>query len=315
MSKQYAHETKIGMLKYKVDVSETTSDDDGINILVSYESYETGIAYESAYDPDDIGEIHKLFCLDPTLMLDMIGDNKLITDIKVDSKEVRVFYKMTFMKRTYKIVLKSCRVTHEGVDPATGDLQCQNKVLLRQVSKLTNRIDYMERQLSKLAIVVAYNECGAPLAYRNQKTFDIVCDMVDMNEIHTGTTYEKNKLSYACAHLIDGGSYEFKANYTVQTLLKHGIDMNKCDAYGKSILIGFIEKTSVRDGRHDKGKRLSSYVSAYIKAGADVNTRDASGKTALMYCEDKIKQCTSGAAANLPGWNNVKSVLLHAGAK
>ena len=150
MSKTYEYETKVGMLKYKVDVSETTIDDDGISLLVTYESYETGIAYETTYDHEDIGKIHKLFVLDPTIILDMVSDNKLITKIDVDSKDVLIFYNMVFMKRAYEIVLKADRVTHEGVDSATGDLQRQNKILLRQVSKLTDRLDYMEKQIESV---------------------------------------------------------------------------------------------------------------------------------------------------------------------
>jgi len=325
MFKTYEYETKVGMLNYKADVSETTIDDDGISLLVTYESYETGIAYETSYDHEDIGKIHKLFRLDTTLILDMIGDNKLITKINVDSKDVMIFYNMTFMKRTYDIVLKADRVTHEGVDAATGDLQRQNKVLLRQVSKLTNRLDYMEKQIQKLAKIVAYGECGAPVAYRNEKTFDTLCELTDVSDIYLNKTDEKNKRSYAYMKLIDGGSYEFKTNYTVQTLLKHDIDMNQCDKDGKSILIGFIEKTCVYYGNMDENKRISSYVSAYIKAGADVNIRDKAGKTVLMYCEDKMSQCIdrrnpqgkviSSCSQYLPGWSNIKSILLHAGAK
>lgn len=324
MPKTYEYETKVGMLKYKVEVSETTIDDDGISLLVTYESYETGIAYETTYDHEDIGKIHKLFILEPTLILDMIGDNKLITKVDVTSKDVLIFYNMSFMRLNYEIVLKADRVTHEGVDSATGDLQRQNKVLLRQVSKLTNRLDYMEKQLQKLAKIVAYGECGVPIAHRNEKTFDMLCELTDVSDIYLSKTDEKNRRSYAYTKLSDVSTTKFKDNIIVHTLLKHGSDVNQCDVDGKSVLmyyIGRIHGTSIAA----YGKEISIHVKEYIKAGADVNIRDNTGKTVLMYCDDRMKHCyvnsnpqgqvMSSYSKHLQLWLEIKSILLHAGAK
>jgi hypothetical protein len=94
----------------------------------------------------EITSIHKLFMLDPTMIVDMISDNSLIIDIKVNSKDVSVHYMTTLMKRKYNIILDCLRVTSEGQDPAIGDLQRQNKLLMRQVAMLTDRLDKIEKR-------------------------------------------------------------------------------------------------------------------------------------------------------------------------
>jgi hypothetical protein len=52
--KSFEYETKNGMLKYTVEINETTEEDCGLSISMSYESYTDGAAYFTIYEPDDI---------------------------------------------------------------------------------------------------------------------------------------------------------------------------------------------------------------------------------------------------------------------
>jgi hypothetical protein len=300
VTKSFEYETKKGMLKYLVEISETTSEDDGITIRMIYESYEDGIAYETIYEPDNIPYIHKLFALDPTMILDIISDNSLIMSIKNNSKVVSVHYKTKFMKRTYDITMACLRVTHEGQDPAMGDLQRQNKVLLRQVSKLTNRLDYMEKQFEKLSMCVAKIELSE-VTYRKPAMLTDLCDLIDINKVERDATnsYVWNTF-YACKG-------DFDTNFKVQTLMKGHLNLNIYDAKKNSLLGMIITNIGYS---HD----LTKYIEAMVKHGVDVNYRNPEGKTPLIICEERMitYKVTAAYVQNL---NKIKTVLLHSGAK
>jgi hypothetical protein len=142
----YEYETKQGMLRY--GVGRTT--DEEISLTMTYSSYETGVAYETHYVSEDVSKIHKLFALDQTIILDIVRNNTLIVDVHVGEKIVSVHYKTEFMGRSYDVILTSSKKITEGVDPAVEKLQQQNNVLLGQISKLSDRLDLMDKENKEL---------------------------------------------------------------------------------------------------------------------------------------------------------------------
>ena len=58
------------------------------------------------------------------------------------------------MKRKYIITISSDSVKHKTADRIVVNVQRQNRILIIQVYKLTNRLDYIETQFKKLTMVV-----------------------------------------------------------------------------------------------------------------------------------------------------------------
>jgi hypothetical protein len=304
------YETKEGMLKYVIEVSKETFDNDGITITMTYDSYESGEEYKTCYKPEDISNIHKLFTLDPTLILDIIKNNELIKNITLVSGKMEVAYCTNFMNREYIICLSANKITHEGVYPEIYDIKLQNKVLLRQVADLTNRLGDMESKFKKLSNCVANIGYGGTHRSKNLDLFDLV----DINELK----YDKS--SYVESVLISKISDSFKKYPEIMYILENA-NLNINDENNTSLLSRMIIKLEPSISYIEIAVEN---IHTMIESGAYVNSRDDMGKTPLIYCDEKISRCAPNYISNIsrlnrersiPVFNKLRSILLKAGAR
>jgi hypothetical protein len=306
------YKTKEGMLKYVIDVNKETFDNDGITITMTYDSYESGEEYKTCYKPEDISNIHKLFTLDPTLILDIIKNNELIKNITLGSGKMEVSYCTNFMNREYIICLSANKITHEGVDPEIYEIRLQNKILLRQVADLTNRLGDMESKFKKLSTCVANIGYGCD---HQSKNIDLL-RLVNINEIRhdKSNSYVENTALLKIHH---------KDNPEMLYILKNA-NLNISDENNTSLLSRMIIRISTPNPQAIEIAVENIHV--MIESGADVNSRDNTGKTPLIYCNEKIKGLNNSMGLsktntkyyideNLSPLNKLKSILLKAGAR
>jgi hypothetical protein len=96
------------------------------------------------FDDGNIAALHKLFAFDATLIFDII---KLVPVLSIDDKSVVAKYCTEFAQRKYEIIIVLPHKECEG----ENETMRQNKILLRQVATLTDRITMLETQINKLA--------------------------------------------------------------------------------------------------------------------------------------------------------------------
>ena len=273
---------------YDAVVDDTKQYENDINILATYEAYDTGIVYEKKYTSKDLHSLHKKFTLDPTIIIDIISNPKLITKISVDTKKVIISYGICIVEKIFDINMVIDRMSYEGMSDITEDLQRQNKILSNKVSELNIRFNKMsmwiaESHLSKI---------------QDETYYDPLFSVIDINKIRYSDTE-----SYVYHTLSQCPEDDFKYNAVVKSILKHA-NLNIDNKNGVSMLIQYVKNTYLYDCDY-------VYFNEYIKAGADVNYRGRSGQTALMYCTELLKN-KSDSNMYL---TDIKNILIKAGAK
>ena len=309
----FEHKTKQGMLKYIV----TEIEDEEITLLISYKWYKADIEYETFYTSKDIKAMHKLFALDPIIILDVIKDNMLIKEIHVNSNRVNVIYNIILMKHEYIITVRSDRITQDDVDKSIIELQKQNKTLSEQISKLTIHLDDMDKRFNNLAIIVANLEFISSGTYRRQLNLGPLCDLIDIHKVNI--IKSQSYVQMLCSRI---HSYDLDKNPEFKIMLDNNIDLNVCNVDGHLILSSLINSLDIKNH-----KRIIDYIKVMIEKGVNITQKDKFGKTPLQYCEDRIHKCKEQSNPDLDRtlnrqpnqsidkWTEIQDILLNTNKK
>lgn len=283
------YENDNGVLKYII--SPQSTDETSIELEATYESYKTGISYETKID--DIVSMHKLFAFEPTIIFDVI---KIKPTIDIKTSHICATHEIEFANRKYTIVINIPKKESEGEDQATTDIQRQNKILIRSIAKLTDRISDLETQMKKLATCVMNN------TYENEKEgcLTTLCDILGGNNI----VYKNNNYIYTYRKS-DHGFDE-----TIKTIIQHpSTNINIICENGMPFIINIIDCSVQHAAYVNNVIEKFTFVKKHKEIDIFLQSKD--GETVSSVCKKKIIEAHSKTdGAILHKWKDFRRMIV-----
>lgn len=280
------YENETGVLKYVI--SNSSTEETSTALIATYESYETGISYET--EIDDIPSMHKLFALDDTIIFDVI---EIEPTLEIEPSHICATHEIEFANRKYTITINIPKKESEGEDQAIANIQRQNKLLIRRVAKLTDRISNLETQMKKLATCVMNN------SYGNEKgdCLNTLCDILGGNNI-----IYKNK------NYIDGCMKDSSCTFDdfTKSIIQHpSTNINFICENGNPFIVNIVNCMYMSDV--DKVIENFTFVKKHKEIDIFLQSKD--GETVSSICKKKIIEAHNSAVI-LHKWKDFRRMIV-----
>lgn len=285
------YENDIGVLKYIISCPST--EETPTTLTATYESHETGISYET--EIDDVPSIHKLFAFDDTIVSDVI---KIKPTLNIEPSHICATHEIEFANRKYTIAINIPKKESEGEDQATANIQRQNKLLIRRVAKLTDRISDLETQMKKLATCVMNN------SYGNEKgdCLNTLCDILGGNNIVQNNYIY---LEHCTRKLVYGSFCCVPFDSFAKTIILHSsTNINFICENGATFIINVIDcKYTEID------KVIENFIFVKKHKEIDIFLQSKDGETVSSICKKKIIEAHDNAVI-LHKWKDFRRMIV-----